>query len=401
MSLEGRHIVLGVGGGIAAFKAPMLLRELIRRGARVRVAMTRAAQRFVGPATFMGLIEEPPLLELWQGPGEPHVHWGGWADAVVVAPATANLLARAAAGMADDPVLATVACARGPVLWAPGMHGRMWRRRAVRRAVERLRADGDHFVGPEHGPLASGEVDEGRMSAPQEVADALEGLLSGGDLQGLRVVVSAGPTVEDLDPVRFLSNRSSGRMGFALAERAAARGARVTLVSGPTTLAPPMGARLVPVRSALQMRDAVREAADGADAVIMAAAVADYRPERVEPHKIKKGKGSLQLRLVRNPDILAELGASRSAGAERPILVGFALESRDVVRAARDKLRRKGVDLVVANLARAALGSERNEAWLVHEDGVESTGSMSKRDLADRILDFVRERAITDVCEEA
>ncbi len=391
--------MLGVGGGIAAFKAPAVLRELGRRGARVRVAMTRAAQRFVGPATFMGLTGEPPLLDLWQGPGEPHVQWGAWADAILVAPATADLLARAAAGMADDPVLATVACARGTVLWAPGMHGRMWRRASVRRAVERLRADGDRFVGPERGPLANGEVDEGRMSEPEALVESLAQLFVEPDLKGLHVVVSAGPTVEDLDPVRFLSNRSSGRMGYALARRAVERGARVTLVSGPTTLRAPPGVCLRPVRSALQMRAAVREAAAAADAVIMAAAVADYRPERVAPDKIKKEEGALHLRLVRNPDILAELGRAR-AGASRPVLVGFALESRDAVESARRKLRGKGVDLVVANLAETALGSERSEAWLVTAEGVVPTGLLSKEALADRILDFVRERHATSVPEQ-
>ncbi len=381
-------MVVGVAGGIAAFKAPTLVRELLAAGAEVRVAMTGSAQRFVGAATFGGLLGRPPLTDLWHGGGEPHVAWGAWADAVVVAPATANLLARAAAGMADDPVAAIVCCARGPVLWAPAMHGRMWRRATVQAAVRRLREAGDAFVGPERGPLASGEVDEGRMAEPSAIVAALSALLGPRDLAGRHVLVTAGPTLEDIDPVRFLGNRSSGRMGFAVAGRAAARGARVTLVAGPTTLPTPPGVERVDVRSALQMHDAVVACFEQADAVVMAAAVADYRPARRLEHKLKKGEGPIRLQLERNPDILADLGARRG-DASRPVLVGFAVESEELEAAARDKLRRKRVDLVVANHAEVGFGGEQNEALLVTEEATRPTGRLDKRALADLLLDEV------------
>ena len=389
--MDGRKVVVGVAGGIAAFKAPALVRELLADGAEVRVAMTASAQRFVGASTFSGLLGEPPLTDLWHAGGEPHVVWGAWADAVVVAPATANVLARAAAGMADDPVTAIVCCARGPVLWAPAMHGRMWRRATVRSAVRRLREAGDAFVGPERGPLANGEVDEGRMAEPETIVVALSSLLGPRDLAGRHLLVTAGPTLEDVDPVRFLGNRSSGRMGFAVAERAAARGARVTLVTGPTPLPTPPGVERVDVRSAVQMYDAVLERFEQVDAVVMAAAVADYRPARRLEHKLKKGEGPVRLQLERNPDILAELGARRG-GAARPVLVGFAVESGDLEAAARDKLRRKRVDLVVANHADVGFGGEQNEALLVTEEGVRPTGRIDKRALADLLLVEVAER---------
>lgn len=392
MGLSAKRIVVGVGGGIAAYKSAEIVRELGRQGAEVRVVMTPNATRFIGPVTFTGITGKPPVIDLWDASyaGEVHVELSAWADAMVVAPATANLLARASAGLSDDPVLATLRCMDVPVLFAPAMHHRMWKSPALQRAIAALRADGAHFVGPVHGKLASGDEGMGRMSEPVDIVRGLSELLSANqDLAGKTVLVSAGPTQEDLDPVRFLSNRSSGRMGYAIAERAARRGARVILVSGPVSIAVPRGVDVVNVRSALDMHAAIINRQEQVDAIVMTAAVADYRPEAQATQKIKK-TDKLTLELVKNPDILAELGATRTEG--KPVLVGFALETNDVVAYARDKLNRKKVDLVVANHASDGLGGDTNVATLVHADGDEALPTLTKSDLADRIWDWVRER---------
>jgi phosphopantothenoylcysteine decarboxylase/phosphopantothenate--cysteine ligase len=398
--LAGRNVLVAVGGGIAAYKSVVLVRELGRRGASVRVVMTPAAARFVGPATFTGITGEPPILDLWDPVhrGEIHVELAAWADAIVVAPATANLLARMAAGIADDAVSATLLCTDRPVLVAPAMHHLMWAHAATQRNVERLRADGVHLVGPSYGALASGEEGQGRMAEPEAIADALEALLgavgsAGADLAGRTILVSAGPTHEAIDPVRFLGNRSSGRMGYAVAARAAERGARVILVSGPVALEPPPGVEVVRVRSALEMQAAIAARERAADAIVMAAAVADFRPASTSDRKLKKREDeqTRTLELVRNPDILAGLGEARAArGDRRPVLVGFAVESEDLARAARAKLTTKKVDLVVANPASVAFEGDDNEAILVSPEGDEPLGRISKRALADRILDRVR-----------
>jgi phosphopantothenoylcysteine decarboxylase/phosphopantothenate--cysteine ligase len=390
--VDARRIVVGIGGGIAAYKAVQLVRELGRRGAEVRVALTPAATRFVGRMTFAGLTGRPAVEDLWDPSyaGEVHVELGAWADAMVVAPATMNLLARAASGFADDAVLATLACMRGPALFAPAMHHRMWAQASTQRNVRLLRSAGHRFVGPVEGALASGEVGMGRMAEPEIIADALFAQLDAPrDLEGRAILITAGPTVEDLDPVRFLGNRSTGKMGFAIATRALARGAEVVLVTGPVHLDDPPGARVVRVRSALEMQAAVGEHAAGIDAIVMSAAVADYRPARVAEQKIKKG-GDLSIPLVRNPDILAELGAARTG--PKPLLIGFAVETTDVVRYATEKLERKKVDLVVANEARVGFGGDDNQATLVSHEGAAPLPPMRKLELADRILDFVRDR---------
>lgn len=382
------NILVGVGGGIAAFKAVLLVRELQRRGHTVRVVMTRAGARFVGPVTFTGITGRPAVTDLWDPSyaGEVHVELGTWAELLVVAPATMNLLARAAAGFADDAVLATLACRApdAPLLMAPAMHPRMWNRASTQRARDQLAADGVRFVGPTEGLLASGESGVGRLVEPDVIADAVEGALRR-DLRGHRIVVSAGPTHEDLDPVRYLGNRSTGRMGFAIAAAAAARGAEVTLVAGPSALPTPPGVTRVDVRSALEMQTAIQQAAKDASAVIMAAAVADYRPAEVATSKIKKGEGGMSVALERNPDILAALGAARTGA--RPVLVGFALETDDVVGNARRKLEKKKVDLIVANHARDGFGGDENLVTLVTAAGAEELPRASKRALADHILD--------------
>jgi phosphopantothenoylcysteine decarboxylase/phosphopantothenate--cysteine ligase len=393
MTLSGSNIVVGVGGGIAAFKAVELVRELTRQGASVRVTMTPSAARFVGPVTFTGLTGKPPVLDLWDPSyaGEVHVELAAWAHALVIVPATANLLARAASGMADDAVLATLRCADVPVLFAPAMHHRMWKSGATQRAVSLLAQDGAHFVGPVHGKLASGEEGMGRMSEPAAIVHTLSALLSPAarDLAGLRVLVSAGPTVEDLDPVRYLSNRSSGRMGYAIAERAQRRGASVVLVTGPVSIPAPHGCQVVNVRSALDMHAAIMAEREQVDAVIMTAAVADYRAKELHTQKLKK-TDTLTIELVKNPDILAELGAARTG--TRPVLVGFALETQNLVAYARDKLEKKRIDLVVANHADDGLGGDTNVATLVHAQGEDALEKLTKHALADRIWDAVLAR---------
>jgi phosphopantothenoylcysteine decarboxylase/phosphopantothenate--cysteine ligase len=389
MALQGKRVLVGVGGGIAAYKAVELVRELGRRGAEVRVAMTEAATRFVGPVTFSGITGRAAVTDLWDASyaGEVHVELADWAELIVVAPATANLLTRAAHGFADDVVLATLACADRPVLLAPAMHERMWRAAATQHAVDLLRSRGTAFVGPVEGALASGAVGMGRMAEPSEIAGAVEQQLAHGrDLQGRTMLVSAGPTHEDLDPVRYIGNRSSGRMGYAVAAAAQARGANVVLVTGPTAIEPPAGIEVVRVRSAEQMRDAILPRAKNVDAIVMTAAVADYRPKEAAANKLKKSDAALTIELIANPDILAELGRTREGA--RPLLVGFAMETDDVVGYARKKLTGKRVDLMVANAA-AVFGRDDTDATLVSADGDEALGATTKRELAERILDRI------------
>jgi phosphopantothenoylcysteine decarboxylase/phosphopantothenate--cysteine ligase len=389
MSLQGKRIVVGLGGGIAAFKAVELVRELMRRGAEVRVVMTEAATHFVGPITFAGLTGKPAVTDLWAKDyaGEVHVELGEWADAIVIAPATMNLMARATSGQANDAVLATLACARGKVFFAPAMHQRMWSHPAMQSNIRTLTGRGAVVLGPVTGPLANGEIGEGRMMEPEDIAEEVASHLShADDLSGSRILITAGPTHEDLDPVRFLGNRSSGRMGYAIASQALRRGAEITIVSGPVHLPVPPGAEIVRVRSAQEMHAAVMSRFDRFDVVIMAAAVADYRPEHREAQKIKKGR-SMKLELVRNPDILADVGAKRT---QRPsVLVGFALETENLEQAARDKLERKAADLIVANEAAAGLGGDHNRATLIDATSATPLPDMTKRALANQILDRV------------
>lgn len=390
MSLQGKRIIVGLGGGIAAFKAVELVRELMRRGAEVRVIMTEAATHFVGPITFAGLTGKPAVTDLWAEDfaGEVHVQLGEWADAIVIAPTTMNLMARAASGQANDVVLATLACARGTLFFAPSMHHRMWSHPATQSNARALADRKAVILGPVVGPLANGEVGEGRMMEPIDIAEHVESHLSrASDLAGSRILLTAGPTHEDLDPVRFLGNRSSGRMGYAIASQALRRGAQVTLVSGPVHLPAPTGADLIQVRSAKEMHAEVMSRFDSFDVVIMAAAVADYRPAQRDPQKIKKG-GALELELVRNPDILASVGAQRTQHPS--VLVGFALETEDLERSARDKLDRKAADLIVANEAGAGLGGDTNRATLVDATATSPLPEMTKLALANQILDRVR-----------
>jgi phosphopantothenoylcysteine decarboxylase/phosphopantothenate--cysteine ligase len=394
-----------VSGSIAAYKAAVLARALLRAGALVQPVMTQAALQFLGRATLEGLTGRPVRSNMFDGPGEPHVELARWSHLLLVAPATADLLARLAQGRADDLVTATALCARCPVVLAPAMHPTMWEHPLTQSNVERLRAlPGWTLLGPVFGEVASGDTGRGRMLEPEQIAAALPTLLassapllsgsSAQDLLGRRLVVTAGPTVEDLDPVRSLTNRSSGKMGFALAASAVRRGARVTLIAGPVALATPAGVERIDVRSALEMRAALQQAlGEGsavADALVMCAAVADYRPRQLSTAKLKRGSGPLTLELVPNPDLLAELGRARTG--RRPFLLGFAVETEAgdrLVAAGRAKLARKHVDAIVANSASDALGTEDTRAVLVTADAETPLGPGSKASVADQIIGFL------------
>ncbi len=366
------RVVLGVGAGIAAYKSCELLRLLTESGYRVLVVPTRDALRFVGAATGAALPGEPVAVDAWTAAAEvPHVRLGRQADLVLVAPATADLLARAAAGMADDLLTATLLTARCPVLYAPAMHTEMWEHPATQANVSLLRGRGAVVLDPAVGRLAGPDSGPGRLPEPAEIFAVAAALLAGAsrDLAGRRVVVSAGGTREEIDPVRFIGNWSTGAQGYALARAAATRGAEVTVVSANVALPDPAGAKVIRVVSAREMRDAVLAAAAGADAVVMAAAVADYRPETRSAVKIKKGEGPPgPLRLTANPDILAELAGHRGPGQ---VLVGFAAETDTSAGAARAKLARKGCDLLVVNPVGGGLGfgTPDNEAIVYAADG--------------------------------
>jgi len=380
-------VLLGVTGGIAAYKACILVRLLRLRGASVRVVMTRSAERFVGPATFAALSDHRVYTELWDEPGGvPHVRLAHEADVAVVAPATANTLAKLAQGIADDLLTATLLEASCPLILAPAMHTGMWEHPATQSNVAALAARGARLVGPAHGSLAAGDEGVGRMSEPEDILAAIEEVLAG-ELATKRLVVTAGPTWEPIDPVRFIGNRSTGKMGFAIAAEAYARGANVTLIVGPGTLDPPEGPEVVRVTTADEMRSAVLDASRETDAVVMAAAVADFRPEVTADEKLKKEGGPPQLRLVATPDILAELGA---VGGDL-VLVGFAAETEDVEEAGREKLHRKGLDLLIANeVGRegTGFGSETNRAAIVAADGHdEPLREWTKLELASAICD--------------
>ena len=403
MSSNRPLVVVGVGGGIAAYKVASLVRRLTETGHQVQVVPTLAALQFVGAATWAALSGNPVTESAWDDVHEvPHVRIGQFADAVVVAPATADLIARAAAGLADDLLTNVLLTARCPVLFAPAMHTEMWEHPATVANVTTLRARGVTVLEPASGRLTGADSGRGRLPEPEAIAAALDRLLSGragADLAGLRVVVSAGGTREPIDPVRYLGNRSSGRQGLALAAAAAARGAVVTLVGANLELEPPAGVDLVRVGTAEQLRTAMHQVAPAADVVVMAAAVADFRPAEVAEHKIKKsldpndaGQAPV-VRLVRNPDVLAELVASRPAGQ---LVVGFAAETGDqtgdVLDHARRKLAAKGCDLLVVNDVSAGkvFGAERSEVTVLGRDGsAREVAEGSKAEIADAVWDAV------------
>lgn len=395
MHLARRRILLGVSGGIAAYKACELVRRLREQGAEVRVVMTRAATRFVAPLTLAALSAQPVRVSLWDESAEAamgHIELARWAERILIAPASADLLARLAQGLADDLLTTLCLASAAPLYLAPAMNRQMWAHPAVQANVARLCERGARLLGPAEGAQACGEVGAGRLLEPAELCAALAASFAAGALADLKVVVSAGPTYEDIDPVRFIGNRSSGRMGFAVAEAAAQAGAEVTLVAGPVALPTPPGvARRIDVRSAAQMLAAVEEAAADADIYIGAAAVGDYRPQQVAPRKLaKQGGAGLTLTLVENPDILATLAAR----PQRPFLVGFAAQTHDLAAYARDKLQRKGIDLVAANEVGAGLGFETpdNALTVYWADGLLELPRADKRELARRLVEVIGER---------
>ena len=391
--LKDRRIVLGVTGGIAAYKAAELVRELVRRGAKVRVVMTDHACKFVTPLTFETLSGNPVASNLFWVPGEfeiGHIALADFAELVVIAPATANIIGKMAAGLADDLLTTVLLAADAPVLICPAMNAKMYANPVVKENLARLVSRCHTILEPGYGELACRVEGQGRLAEPSEIAEEIESMLTPKDLQGEHVLVTAGPTQEPFDPVRFISNHSSGKMGYALAVTARRRGAAVTLVSGPTALPVPRGVAFVPVRTAVEMRDAVLDRLEEATVVIKAAAVADYRPEVCEPEKIKKKDGSLTICLERNPDIISEV--ARRKGDR--ILVGFAMESEHLIEHARTKLIEKGMDFIVANDVTEPGAGFRGDTNVIsildREGGVEAFPLLDKMDVAGVILDRVK-----------
>ena len=407
--LSGAHVLLGVSGGIAAYKAGFITRELLRAGATVQVVLTRGAEHFIGPATFEGLTGRPVPTDVFDEPADiTHVRMAREADVAVFAPATTNLVAKFACGIADDLVTSTFTCLMCPVVIAPAMHLEMWAHPATAANVATLVERGAVMVGPEEGELAGGDVGMGRLAEPEAIVAAAARALASpparafqqsrtapGSLAGKRVVVTAGGTREPLDPVRFLGNRSTGKMGFALAAEAARRGATVDLVAGPANLPTPPGVTRHDVVTALDMRAAVLRLANGSAAIIKAAAVADFRPKAYSDQKIKKDtEAPDSIILERNPDILAELGHMDFDG-DRPVLVGFAAETSDEDEHGRAKLERKGADLMVVNRVDApdaGFAADTNQAILLGADDSRTViGLTSKTAMAEAVWDRVDE----------
>ena len=387
-TLSGRHILLGVSGGIAAYKSCELVRLLRKAGAKVRVVMTRGATEFVTPLSFQALSGNPVRSELFDPEAEAgmgHIELARWADQVLIAPASADLLARLALGLADELLTTLCLATTAPLAVAPAMNRVMWEHPATTAHLETLRGRGVTVLGPAEGEQACGEEGPGRMLEPQAIVDRLAG--TPGPLEGVRVLVTAGPTREALDPVRYLGNRSSGRMGHALAGAARAAGAEVTLVSGPTALPDPTGVETVRVETARQMREAVMSRIGDTDLFIAAAAVADYRPKEPAMDKIKKSREDLTVELVRNPDILAEVAALENG----PYTVGFAAETRELEAHAREKLERKGCELVVANRVGEGLAfdQEENEVILLWRGGSEHLPRQPKQALARQLIERI------------
>lgn len=387
LTLKGKTILLAATGGIAVYKSCELVRLLMKRGADVRVVMTENAAKFVTPLTFEALSGHPVVTSEWDTRSGvmPHIRLSDGADLIIVAPATANTIAKAACGIADNAVSTLICARRAPIAFAPAMNTRMWENPANTRNIETLKQDGIEVWGPAAGSLACGDTGTGRMLEPEEIASRTELFLHRKPLAGRRILITAGPTYEAIDPVRGITNRSSGRQGYAIAREAALRGAAVTLISGPVSLPVPFGVTRISVDSASAMRDEVLKRTSGADAFISVAAVSDWRPEHVSDQKIKKDGKAVTLSLTENPDILSEVG-HLSAG--RPaVVIGFAAETENIISYASKKLRAKAADLIIANDASHALGSEDNDAVFVTESGAEPLGPGPKSRVAEAILD--------------
>lgn len=393
--LNGKNIVVGVTGGIAAYKTVEVVSRLKKAGANVHVIMTQAATNFVTPLTFREISANPVITDMWAEPKKWHVEHialANLADLFLIAPATANIIGKLASGIADDMLSTAVMATRAPVLLAPAMNTNMYQNPIVQKNIFTLSGYGYHIMEPDCGMLACGIEGPGRLPAPAVIVDRIISLLTGTqDLKGKRVLVTAGGTREPIDPVRYIGNRSSGKMGYAIAAAAARRGAEVTLISGPSFLPEPKGTSVIRVETALEMRQAVLEAFENCDLVIKAAAVADYRPQHAAQHKIKKTEENLHLILEKNPDILKELGQLKT----HQFLIGFAAETRDLIDNAKDKLARKNLDMIVANdvtASGAGFSADTNIVKLIYRDGhMEEIPKMSKDRLADIILDKITE----------
>ena len=391
--LFGRRVLLGISAGIAAYKAAELARLLVKDGAEVRVVMTRSASEFIGPMTLQAITGHPVRDALFDPQHEAamgHIELARWADVILVAPATADFLAQLAAGMAHDLLTTLCLASTAPLLVAPAMNQAMWRHPATQANVELLQSRGVVSLGPDQGPQACGDSGPGRMVEPASLLSALRERFVSGRLRGRRALLTAGPTREALDPVRFLGNRSSGKMGFALAAALVAQGAEVTLVAGPVALETPAGVRRVDVESARQMHDAVFAALPGTDVFVACAAVADFRPETPVDRKIKKTDETLTLTLVRNPDILSAVSRS----PDRPFCVGFAAETNDLEAYAEAKRRAKGLDMIAANKVGSDQGfeSDNNALLVLWEDGRQMLPMQSKAALAGQLVDLIVER---------
>jgi phosphopantothenoylcysteine decarboxylase/phosphopantothenate--cysteine ligase len=392
--MTGKKVIVGVTGGIAAYKAAELVRLLVKSGIATHVAMTEHATKFVGPLTFEALSGNRVVWDMWSHETSPmdHIHWGQESDLIVIAPATANFIAKMANGIGDDFLSTMVLAATARILVCPAMNTRMYMNAAVQRNIEQLKDRNMDVMAPSAGELACRTEGPGRLPEPEEIMDKVSMLLSPQDLKALKIMITAGPTREPIDPVRYITNRSSGKMGFALAGAAAMRGAPVVLISGPTSLLPPPGAELIHVNTTEEMRRAVLDKSRDCDVIIKAAAVLDYRPKSPADRKMKKENRSFSLELEPTPDILAELGSANQPG--RCFLVGFAAETNDLLANAKAKLERKNLDMIVANdVSRTDAGfdSETNLVKVICRDGsVEALPLMSKRQLADCLLDRIK-----------
>lgn len=392
MTIKDKTIVLGITGGIAAYKAAELTRLLIKAGAKVHVIMTRGAAEFVTPLTFQTLSRNPvhtDLFSLTQEADVGHISLADRADLFVIAPATANIIGKIANGIADDLLTTSVMATKAPVLLAPAMNCNMYENPIVQENMEKLKKYGYHFRDSETGELACGYEGKGRMAEPTDILEEIETILSPKDLKDERILITAGPTCEAIDPVRFIGNRSSGKMGYALAKMALRRGADVTLISGPSSLKPPRGARFIVIESAEEMGKAVMSNLKDATVVIMAAAVADYRPKKAVSEKIKKGKASLSIDLEKTEDILSEIGKKKG----KKLLIGFAAETENLVANAKKKLKEKNLDIIVANNVKepgAGFGVDTNIVTIIDKKGnTEELPKMSKEDVAWIVLDRV------------
>ncbi len=390
--LANKTIVLGITGSIAAYKAADIASKLTQAGARVEVIMTEAATKFIAPLTLRSLTGQPVVTDMFEPAAEwsiEHIALAEAANVVVIAPATANVIAKLAAGISDDMLCCTVLATKAPVIVAPAMNVNMFENTITQENLAKLKARGFIIIDPAYGRLASGKMGLGRLAEVEEIIGTIKQVLGrSGDLAGKRIVVTAGGTQERIDPVRHIGNRSSGKMGYAVAEAARDRGAEVKLITAPTSLPEPAGIEVIHIETAVQMKEAVAKATPQADALIMAAAVADYQPKSVAKAKIKKETPSLTLELVRTPDILTEVKGNF-------LKVGFAAESEDVVANARQKLEKKQLDLIVANDitdSSSGFGTDTNKVTLISQDGnVESLPLLTKREVADRMLDKVVE----------